>query len=366
MKGVIAMSSDSCPFVLSLSKDSDRTFEQPTTTISRTMATISLLLSALIVIVSPLKPSAQEQILVGYDGHAGFQGPIWATKDLGLFEKHGLNGELILIPGSARGMAALLSGNVPFIQGSATAPLAAFLRGGDVAIVAAAYNKLPLSVVARKELRTPADLIGKKLGILNFGGSNDLGVTLALKEWNIPRSAVTILAAGGAPERFAALMTGNIDATVLSPPETVAATRAGLRILANLGDLNAAFPQTLIMVRRSYLASKRDTVKRFVRAYSEGIFEFKTNRDKAIKIYANRLKQKDLTILEETHNFYAPNFSLPPRIDRSGIANTLDLVRQTSEVKGEPNLTNFVDESVIDELEREGFYKKFAEARGKR
>ena len=83
--------------------------------------------------------------------------------------------------------------------------------------------------------------------------------------------------------RFAALMSGNIDATVLSPPETVAATRAGLRILANLGDLNASFPQTLIMVRRSFLADKRDTVKRFIRAYSEGIFEFKTNRDKATR-----------------------------------------------------------------------------------
>ena len=309
---------------------------------------------------------AQEQVIVGYDGYAGFQGPIWATKDLGLFEKYGLNGELILIPGSARGMAALLSGSAPFIQGSATAPLSAFLRGGDVTIVAAAYNKLPLSVVVRKEIRNPADLVGKKLGILNFGGSNDLGVTLALKEWNIPRSAVTILVAGGAPERLAALLSGNIDATVLSPPETVSAARAGLRILANLGDLNASFPQTLIMVRRSYLASKRETVKRFVRAYSEGIFEFKTHRDKAVKIYASRLKQKDLTILEETHAFYGPKFSLPPRIDRSGISNTLDLVRQTSEVKGEPNLGPLVDESLIDELEREGFYKNFVDAKSKK
>jgi NitT/TauT family transport system substrate-binding protein len=309
---------------------------------------------------------AQEQILVGYDGYAGFQGAIWATKDLGLFEKHGLNGELILIPGSARGMAALLSGSVPFIQGSATAPLTTFLRGGDVVIVAAPYNKLPLSVVARKELRTPADLIGKKLGILNFGGSNDLGVTLALKEWNIPRSAVTILAAGGAPERFAALMSGNIDATVLSPPETVAATRAGMRILANLGDLNASFPQTVMMVRRTFLASKRDTVKRFLRAYSEGIFEFKTNRDRAVKIYASRLKQKDLSILEETHGYYAPKFALPPRIERSGILNTLDLVRQTSDVKSDVNLSGLVDETIIDELEREGFYKKLIDSRAKK
>jgi len=323
----------------------------------------SILVAVLFAFSTPL--FAQEQILVGYDGHAGFQGAIWATKDLGLFEKHSLNGELILIPGSARGMAALLSGSVPFIQGSATAPLAAYVRGADVVVIAAAYNKLPLSVVVRKEIRAPAELVGKKMGIVNFGGSNDLGVTLALKEWNIPRSAVTILAAGGAPERLAALMNGNIDATVLSPPETIAATRAGLRILANLGDLNASFPQTLVMTRRSYLTSRRDTVKRFLRAYSEGIFEFKTNKEKAIKVYGNRLKQKDVTILEETHNFYGAKFSFPPRLDRSGITTTLELVRQTTDVK-EPNLAGFVDESVIDELEKDGFYKKFFDARSKK
>src|SRR5713226_5571390 len=180
---------------------------------------------------------AQEQIVVGYDGHAGFQGPIWATKDLGLLDKYGLPGELVLIPGSARGMAALISGSATFVQGSATAPLAAYLRGGDVVVVAAALNKFPFSLVARKELRNPSDLVGKKIGILNFGGSNDLAVSVAFKEWNIPRNAATILVSGGAPERLVALMTGAIDATVLSPPETVAASRAGLKILANLGDL---------------------------------------------------------------------------------------------------------------------------------
>ena len=230
-------------------------------------------------------------------------------------------------------------------------------------MVAAALNKFPFSVVARKEMRNPSDLIGKKIGILNFGGSNDLAVSMAFKEWNIPRNAATILVSGGAPERLAALMTGAIDATVLSPPETVAASRAGLKILANLSDLNASFPQTLIMARRPFLATRRDIVKRFLRAYSEGIYEFKTNKEKAIKVYANRLKQKDLNILEETYSFYGPKFSFPPRVDRGGINNALELVRQGVEVKGEINLGQFLDESVIDELEREGFFKKLSNPR---
>src|SRR6185312_10287957 len=113
---------------LSPSKDCEKPFHKSSWPLLASITVFGLLLCVLTITATPNELIAQEQILIGYDGHAGFQGPIWATKDLGLFEKHGLNGELILIPGSARGMAALLSGNVPFIQGSATAPLAAFLR----------------------------------------------------------------------------------------------------------------------------------------------------------------------------------------------------------------------------------------------
>jgi NitT/TauT family transport system substrate-binding protein len=301
---------------------------------------------------------AQESVVVSYDGYAGFQGPIWATKDLGLFDKYGLKTELVLIAGSARGMAALVSGSSDFAQGSASAPIPIRLRGGDIVIIAAALNRFPFSVVAQKEIRKPADLVGKRIGILNFGGSNDLAVTLALKEWNIPRQAVTIFASGGAPERLAALSTKTIDATVLSPPETVAAGRMGMNILAHLSDLKAAFPQTVITVRRSYLEKNRETAKRFVRAYSEAIYQFKNDKTKGMAVYAKRLKQQDSKIIEATYDYFAPKFSFPPRVERDGIRNALALVAALPEAKGEVNLEQFVDESLIDELEREGFFKK--------
>jgi NitT/TauT family transport system substrate-binding protein len=306
----------------------------------------------------PHRIRAQERIFVGYDGYAGFQGPIWAAKDLGLFDKYGLNAALVLIPGSARAMAALLSDSTQFAQGSASAPVPVRMRGGDVVMVAAALNKFAVSFVAQKEIQKPADLIGKKVGILNFGGSNDLAVTLAFREWNIPRSAVTILATGGAAERLAALSAKVIDATVLAPPETVAATRMGMSFLGSLSDLRAFFPNTVITVRRPFLDKNRDTVKRFVRAYSDAIYRFKTDKEKSMAVYAKRLKQQDPKIIEDTYQYYAPKFSYPPRIERTGLRNVLELSQRGSESRGEVNVEQFIDESVIDELGREGFYKQ--------
>jgi NitT/TauT family transport system substrate-binding protein len=315
--------------------------------------------AAVLLIGAPGAARADERVVAAYDGFAGFQGPIWATRELGLFKKHGLNGELVLITGAARGMAALVSSSIDFAMGSGTASLPIRLRGGDVVIIGGALNKFPFSFIAQKEIRKPADLVGKKIGILNFGGSTDLAVALALKEWNLPRSSMTIFAAGGAPERLAGLSSRVLDATVLSPPETIAAARMGMTVLANLSDLKASFPQTVMTTRRSFLEKNRDTVKRFVRAYSEAVHIFKTDKAKGMAVYTKWLKQPDAKIIEATYDYFAPRFSFPPRIDRDGIRNALELVGDRDrEAKGDINIEQFLDESLLDELEREGFFKK--------
>ena len=202
---------------------------------------VGVILVALSTLVSTSVP-AQEKAIVSYDGTAGFNGPIWAAQDLHLFESYRLKTDLILVSGSARAMAALISDSIQFAQGSATAAIPVQLRGGDVVIIAAALNKFPFTLVAQKDIRKPADLVGKKIGVLNFGGSNELAVHLALNEWNIPRQAVTILATGSAPARLSAMSTKALDATVLSPPETFMAARMNLKVLGQLADLKASFP----------------------------------------------------------------------------------------------------------------------------
>jgi ABC-type nitrate/sulfonate/bicarbonate transport system substrate-binding protein len=107
------------------------------------------------------------------------------------------------------------------------------------------------------------------------------------------------------------------------------------------------------------LDKNRETVKRFVRAYSEAIYDFKTDKAKAMAVYANRLKQQDANVLEATYDYFAPKFSFPPRVERDGIRNALELVSDRDrEAKGEINVEQFIDERLTNELEKEGFFKK--------
>jgi NitT/TauT family transport system substrate-binding protein len=226
-----------------------------------------------------------------------------------------------------------------------------------VTILAASYNKFPYAVVVKPDIRTPKDLRGKKISILNFGGSNDIALQLALKEWGIKQQEVNVIIGADAPTRLLSLTVGSVDATILSPPHLTMALKAGYRILGDMGDMHARFSQSTLYVRRGYLKDNRDVVKRFLKAYAEAIKVVKTDRERTIKIFAQRMRLDDREILNDTYNYFAPRFSFPPRVDMQGIKDTVDFYAETSpELRGR-RPEEFVDSSLMDELEREGFFK---------
>jgi ABC-type nitrate/sulfonate/bicarbonate transport system substrate-binding protein len=300
---------------------------------------------------------AADKIVADFGGVSGFQSATWVAKDLKLFDKYGLNVDLVMITGGARSVAALLGGSTQFATGSGTAPLQAYARGSDITILAASYNKFPYAFVVKPEIRSPKDLRGKKIGILNFGGSNDIALQLALKEWGIKQQEVSVIIGADAPTRLLSLTVGSVDATILSPPHLTMAVKAGYRILGDMGEMRASFSQSTLYVRRSYLKDNRDIVKRFVKAYCEAVRIVKSDRTRTIKIFAQRMRLDDRELLSDTYNYFAPRFSFPPRVDMQGIKDTIDFYAETSpELRGRKP-EEFVDNSVMDELEKEGFFK---------
>ena len=321
----------------------------------REMGSLALL-SFLVLLGGPLY--AAEKLIADYGGHAGFQSATWVGKDLKIFEKHGLDVEIIMITGAARSVAALLGNSTHFSTGSATGPLAAAVRGSDVKVIAASYNKFPYAFVVRPDIRSANDLRGKRVNILNYGGSNDLALQLALKEWGMKLADVQVVIGGDAPTRMGALMAGRMDATILSPPHLTIAVKAGYRVLADMGEMSANFTQSSLYVKGSALREHRDRVKRFLRAYAEAIHVIKTDRERTMKVFAHRMRVDDPETVRSTYEYFAPRFSLPPRVNLNGVRDTLNFyAEQNSDFKNRKP-EEFVDHSLLDELEKEGFFKK--------
>lgn len=302
--------------------------------------------------------SAQQRHIHSSAGVGGPQIPLWAGRDLGIFRKYQLDVEGVLILGGARGMQALLGGSTHSANMAAMVPIRTALAGGDAVIVAGFLNKNLLKFIAQKTINKPADLRGKKVGIANFGGSNEFGVLLALREWGIPREAVNIIPAGGSATRLSAMDARGLDATVISYDHALIAAQKGMTILGDLAEIVPEFPDRLIVVRRSFLDKERDVIKRFLQALSESIYQVGSQREKILPIITKHLKV-DRKMAEETYNLYHNVFSFPPRVGRKGIRGVMDIVlQQMGRPKDEVNLNRLIDESLIDELEREGFFNK--------
>jgi ABC-type nitrate/sulfonate/bicarbonate transport system substrate-binding protein len=317
------------------------------------------IVSAVILLLTvPPGLRAQERHYVSYGGTAGFQATVWAMKDLGTFEKYGLNGDVVLVGGSARQIQGVLGGSTDFAQVDITAVVAANLKGADLVVVGGTMNRIPFSMVTQPDIREPSQLKGKKIGVVNFGGANEYAVIAALNEWGIPPSATTIMPAGGAATRLTAMSAKVLDATVLSPPETIKADKLGLRTLLHLSELKTSFPMNVVIVRRPYLEKNRDVVKRFMKAHADAVHQLKHDRKKAIEVLQRRLMQKERDVIEATYNYYAPKFEFPPRVNREGAAATAKFVMErVAGGKTNIDVNRLIDESILDELDREGFFK---------
>jgi NitT/TauT family transport system substrate-binding protein len=319
-----------------------------------------LFVLAAFILLLPGNSTAQDHYFLGYAGFSGFQASMWAVKDFGLLKKYGLDGEAVLVPGTTRQIQALIGDSIQFAHVDAAGFIRAAMRGADMVLIGGSHNKFPFSLVSQSDIRKPADLLGKKIGIVNFGGANDLAVTILLREWKIPREKVSVLQAGGASNRLAAMFAKALDATVLSHPELGVALRAGMNELGNLNEFKSAeYPMSAVAVRRSFLQKNRDVVKRFSRAYAEATYQFIHDKEQGMALLRSRLKQDNPKAVEETYQYFAPQFSFPTRVSKEGLRNTLEMIAQENP-KLETGLDKYLDESVLDELEKEGFFKQIA------
>lgn len=289
--------------------------------------------------------------------------PIFVAKDLGLFEKYGLDVELLVITGGSTLLQALVGRSIHSANVAAMAPVRAIASGADLAITATFLNKNLYSFIARKEIRNPSDLKGKKIGIANFGGANQFSVLTALKAWEMSPDSIQLVPSGNNMARLIAMEGGRIDATVIPNSSVGLATKRGMTVFANIAEIVNEFPDRTIIMERSYLQKERDNAKRFLLAISEATYRIRAEpewHEKIIAVLMKRLRV-DRKAAEESYDMYHNVFSYPPRTGRRGLQDVLEIVqKEAGHAKAEFALNRFLDESLMDELEQDGFFKKLA------
>src|SRR5437870_3614549 len=131
------------------------------------------IVTVLLLCIWPDSLFAQTRLKVAYPTTVGAMSVLWVTKEARLFEKHGLNVELIYIAGSSIVVQSMLAGEIPISEIAIPAVIQANLAGADMVMLAGPNHKPGQKIMVKPEIKTVEALKGKKIGISRFGTSYD-------------------------------------------------------------------------------------------------------------------------------------------------------------------------------------------------
>jgi len=266
------------------------------------------------------------ELKVGYP-LGGSTSYFWVAQRSGSFEKYGLKVEPIYIRGGRMGIQAALSGDLLLqLQGASTV-VSAWAQGGkDLQFIGAVGNRLDYIFVTLPSIRKAEDLKGKRVAVSQIGASTDFIARVAARRLGLnPDKDIVIVGAGGQGERWAALTGGHVQATVVQPPFTLLARKAGYPVLIDFSKEDFEYTIAGPLTTRSFIRSDRETVMNFMRGLAEGMdfYRDEKNKDRVIKFLGEYYRSNAVEELEETRRVYSQLTPGLPMITTKAIENVI-------------------------------------------
>jgi ABC-type nitrate/sulfonate/bicarbonate transport system substrate-binding protein len=305
-------------------------------------------------------------VKIGYASQSGAFAQLWIAAQRGYFAAEGLNSE-ILFTRTVTGVQAMVSGEIDFIATGCPELFRAKRQGFDLRVVG---DFAPINVyliASRKEITSPKHLVGKKVGVNQFLDTSHVSARFALRHVGVDPDSVTFIQVGSTPERFAALRAGTVDGAVQAALFKPVLAQQGLNNLISLYDMKipycsggfAASVETL----KKYPRMAEATMRAVVRGHAF-LGKGPEDQSKAIMSRYMRLPTTDAR-LAASYGFFAKDaYFGAPKITVEAARTTLDMMGETDPSWKKERAENFVDTSILNRLESEGFidavYKEFA------
>jgi NitT/TauT family transport system substrate-binding protein len=320
------------------------------------IAVVGLALAVLLSLIAAFNTNAKD-INLGWSGQGSWSTlPYIVAGERGFFEKEGLKVRLITFRGTNLMLTALLAGELdcatilPFLTGASA-------RGLPVKILGAVTRSSSYVIISRLEIDSIKALRGKKIGINSFGSSADYAAYAAVSRSGLdPNKDVTILPiGGGSPERFAALVSGSVDATVVTSPSEYAAEKQGLRVLVSAGELSklVRIPLTGVGATQKKVERDPDEIVRLLRALRSATLLLLEKPEYSLSLF-DRILRVEPPLAEKLYKLYRdqynPELSLPDSVVEDLLA--VGTFRLKEKPKAAVNLQSVRDWSFAEKAKR--------------
>ena len=299
--------------------------------------------------------SQPARLNVSYSSESPGSLPVWIAKESGLYARNGLDVQLLRVTGNVAVMA-LVSGEVNIGLMGGSAAIASNLGGSDAVMVAAGQVSTDYSLVANPKVKIAQQLKGGIVGVASIVGSSMTATLYALQKLGLSTKDVNVLLAGGTPERLAALRSGRIQATILSPPTSFVAEKEGYNVLLDV--IVMPLPYNSIVSTRRFVRENPDSARRFIKAHLEAVNLLKTDRETGIKTLAKYLRRtRDRHLLEKSYDISVSDTIMPRKQypTLAGIKSISDSLVKTYPKAATARPEDFTEIGFIKEFDDNGF-----------
>jgi len=304
-----------------------------------------------------------ESLAISYASVSGTRAPLWIAKDLGIFEKYGIEVNLVYIASGVISVNALLGGSVQVIAASGSSAVGAAARGAPVVIIAS-LGPIAYKLIAHPSIISIQGLKGKVIGSSRAGAGSDYALQRLLPKLGLqPGQDVHLIPTGlsESDRRLLIMLQGKIDATIGTADNLLQLELKGQKVsvLADFLEAGVYTTGSDISTSRQFLKERRRDLKAFIMALSEATWIGRTHKEQAFRVYRKYMKLDDPRLLESMHkNYLLGSIPSKPFPREEAIQNDIeDLSHTYSHLKGR-KVAEFVDLTLVKELESEGFFTR--------
>lgn len=284
----------------------------------------------------------------------------WIAEEARLYAKYGLDFQLVYIASSGIVTAAMSSGSGEVAIVGAEGPIRAYLGGNtDFVFIGAVKNVLTHSLMGKPEIKRPEDLKGKKIGVGRIGGNAHYFTLYGMRKVGLdPARDAKFIQTGGAPETFAALMSGAVDAASLTTPQDSRAAFAGYNYVINGRELRPPYVAVGLVTLRSIVAKRPKVISQFMHVMAESFKLMITNRDMAYKLMAKKINLTDRKIFDAAYDGEMKLLEPKLEIQPNAIQATLDETARTDPRAAKVSPQQLIDRRFLEEMEKDGTFER--------
>jgi ABC-type nitrate/sulfonate/bicarbonate transport system substrate-binding protein len=292
---------------------------------------------------------------------------VWVARERGLFKKHGLEMQFILMPRNPLAVAALIAGEIDAVIIGPGHLVNAGLSGADLIGIATFHQKLDFRLNARPDIKKAEDLRGKRVAISGPGSTSHLVSLLSLQGLNIDpvQARIAFLTIPGTEvNRRLALETGGVDATSLRGAVGDLYGNKGYNVLYNLKATGATLPQNMLVTTRRTAAAKPQVIEAYLKTMIEAIAVTldPANKELVTRLLASNLRLTSPADAEESYLAVIHSYERVPHTSLEGMKRLQTLLAQINPKIAEVRVENVIDNSFMNKLEGSGYiqnvYKK--------